>query len=101
MSTHTQHPPRGQLGYLQLPATDIAASLAFYEAVFGWQGELEHGSFQAPGLIGQWTPDVPPAGPRGPVLWLCVDLLLPALTSVVQHGGEVRGKPWLDQGDRW
>lgn len=99
MSTDT--PQHGQVGYLQLPATDLDASIAFYQAVFGWRGEAEHGSFEAPGLIGQWTSDVPPAGAGGPVLWLCVDLLLPALTRVVDHGGAVRRKPWLDQGERW
>ena len=40
----------GAIGYLQLPARDIAASLTFYREVFGWSGELEYGSFTAPGL---------------------------------------------------
>jgi predicted enzyme related to lactoylglutathione lyase len=96
-----QHPAHGQLGYLQLPATDLARSAAFYQGVFGWEGELEFGSFQAPGLIGQWTTDLAPAAGAGPVLWLCVDDLWDALRDVVSHGGVVHGSPTLDQGERW
>ena len=97
--TH-EHPTRGALGYLQLPTTDVAASIAFYEAVLGWRGEPAHASFEAPGLIGQWTTDLSPS-PSGPVLWFTVDDLFPTLTRVTEHGGTVRGAPVLDQGERW
>ena len=93
-------PTRGGLGYLQLPTTDLAASIAFYEAVLGWRGEPEHGAFEAPGLIGQWTTDLVPS-PAGPVLWFAVDDLFPTLTRVTDQGGVVRGEPTLDQGARW
>jgi predicted enzyme related to lactoylglutathione lyase len=95
------HPPHGQIGYLQLPAVDVAASAAFYGSVFGWEADLEHGSFQAPGMIGQWTTELAPAPSGGPVLWVCVDQLGPALHQVAAAGGAVRGRPWLDQGERW
>jgi len=49
-----QHPPTGQIGYLQLPAVDVARSAAFYESVFGWSTDLASASFEAPGMIGQW-----------------------------------------------
>ena len=61
----SQHPPHGSIGYLQLPARDLAQSVAFYRDVFGWSGELEYGSFEAPGLIGQWTLDREPHARRG------------------------------------
>lgn len=96
-----RHPAHGSLGYLQLPASDVAVSKAFYESVFGWSGELGHGSFQAPGLVGQWTTDVPAAASGGPALWLCVDDLWAALRAVVDRGGTVHGAPVLDQGERW
>jgi predicted enzyme related to lactoylglutathione lyase len=35
------------------------------------------------------------------VLWFTVDDLFPTLTRVTDHGGTVRGRPALDQGDRW
>ncbi len=94
------HPARGALGYLQLPTTDVAASIAFYEAVLGWHGESAHASFEAPGLIGQWTTELAP-GPAGPVPWFAVDDLFPTLTRVTESGGTVRGDPVLDQGERW
>ena len=94
------HPTRGALGYLQLPTTDLAASIAFYDAVLGWRGERTHGSFEAPGLIGQWTTDLTPSG-AGPVPWFTVDDLYPTLTRVTENGGTVRGEPVLDEGERW
>jgi predicted enzyme related to lactoylglutathione lyase len=94
-----QHPPHGQIGYLQLPAVDVVRSAAFYESVFGWSADAAHGSFEAPGMIGQWTTDLPPAG--GPVLWICADDLFPTLERAVAGGGTVRGRPQLDNGERW
>jgi len=97
----TSPPPRGAIGYLQLPTTDVAASIAFYEAVLGWRGEATHASFEAPGLIGQWTTDLAASGEGGPVLWFTVDDLYRTLGRVVEHGGRVRDRPVLDQGERW
>jgi predicted enzyme related to lactoylglutathione lyase len=97
----TGHPLHGQIGYLQLPALDVAASAAFYEAVFGWEAELEHGSFTAPGMIGQWTTELASAPAGGPVLWVWVDRLWAALDRATAAGGGVRGRPRLDQGERW
>jgi predicted enzyme related to lactoylglutathione lyase len=94
------HPTRGTLGYLQLPTTDLTASIAFYGAVLGWSGEPTHASFEAPGLIGHWTTDLAP-GSAGPVPWFAVDDLYPTLARVTEHGGTVRGAPVLDQGERW
>ena len=96
-----QHPPQGQIGYLQLPALDIARSAAFYQAVFGWTTELTYGSFEAPGMIGQWTTDRPPAAGNGPVIWICADHLAQTLDRVLASGGTVRGRPQLDNGERW
>ena len=93
--------PAGSIGYVQLPTTDLDASIAFYAAVFGWQGEATYGSFDAPGVSGQWTTELAPAGDGGPVLWLNAEGLYVVLTQVVEHGGRVRGRPQLDQGKRW
>ena len=84
------HPPRGALGYLQLPTTDLGASIAFYESVLGWRGEATYGSFEAPGLIGQWTTDLAPTT-DGPMLWFTVEDLFPTLARVAERGGTVRG----------
>ena len=105
MTSH-QGPAHGQIGYLQLPALDIARSATFYQEVFGWTAELTYGSFEAPGpggqgLIGQWTTELAPGGHGGPVLWLAVDDLGPALQRVVQAGGRVHDRPRRDQRARW
>jgi predicted enzyme related to lactoylglutathione lyase len=82
-----QHPPHGQIGYLQLPAVDIAGSAAFYASVFGWSADPASGSFESPGMIGQWTTDRSPAGSGGPVVWICADTLYPTLALVADGGG--------------
>jgi predicted enzyme related to lactoylglutathione lyase len=96
-----QHPPHGQIGYLQLPALDIAKSAAFYQTVFGWSADPTSAGFEAPGMIGQWTTEQAPSGKAGPVLWICADELGPTLESVVTNGGRVQGRPQLDGGERW
>jgi predicted enzyme related to lactoylglutathione lyase len=94
-------PPHGQIGYLQIPALDLGASAAFYAAVFGWSVDPDQGSFTAPGMIGQLSTDLTPTLTRGPVVWICADALGPTLERVATHGGAVRGRPWLDGGERW
>ncbi len=96
-----QHPLPGQLSYLQLPALDVSASAAFYQAVFGWSVEPGQPGFEAPGLIGQWTTERPPAAGSGPLLWLCADDMARTLQRVQSHGGRVHGPPQLDGGERW
>jgi len=91
----------GRIGYLELPALDVAASAVFYEAVFGWSVEAAHGSFEAPGMIGRWSTERTPATGAGPLLWIDADELGPTLQRVERHGGAVVGRPRLDGGDRW
>jgi hypothetical protein len=86
----------GQLSYLQLPATDISTSATFYATVFGWQVDPPHPSFEAPGLIGQWVDDRPPAPTAGPLLWIQVDKLAEALAQVISHNGEILEPPTAD-----
>jgi predicted enzyme related to lactoylglutathione lyase len=94
------HPPHGQIGYLQIPALDIARSAAFYETVFGWSVDAGHGSFEAPGMNGQWTSGRAAGTKAGPVVWVCVDDLVPTLKLAVASGGTMRGRPQLDDGER-
>jgi len=86
---------------LQLPAVDIAASATFYEAVFGWSVDSDRGRFEAPGIIGEWTTDRPPAGNAGPVVWILAEQLWPVLQRIETNGGYVRGRPESDGGERY
>ena len=92
-------PEHGQPAYLQLPALDVERSAAFYSALFGWRAEPGAAGFEAPGLIGQWVTDRPPAGTSGPVLWIWVDRIEDTLALVPRHGGQVVAPP-SDDGPR-
>jgi predicted enzyme related to lactoylglutathione lyase len=86
----------GQLSYLQIPAVDVAASAAFYARIFGWAVDPPQPGFEAPGLIGQWVTDRPPAGDAGPLAWIHVDRLDEAVELVRSSGGEVIEAPFAD-----
>jgi predicted enzyme related to lactoylglutathione lyase len=86
----------GQVCYLQIPAADTKQSAEFYAAVFGWRVEHPHPSFEAPGLIGQWVEDRPPARDAGPLLWVHVDDMNATLDRVAANGGEVIEPPAPD-----
>ena len=86
----------GQVCYLQLPAADRNRAAAFYQAVFGWQAEVHHPDFEAPGLIGQWVEDRRPAPDAGPVLWLAVVDMDETLELVTRHGGQILEPPAPD-----
>lgn len=86
----------GQLAYLQIPATDIAAAATFYGRVFGWSVEPPQPGFESPGLIGQWVDDRPPAADAGPLLWISVDDIGATLALVGELGGEVIELPSAD-----
>lgn len=85
----------GRLTYLQIPATDATTSTPFYENVLGWQTDGTT-SFEAPGLIGQWASDRPPARDAGLLAWFNVDDLDEALGRVADHGGSVVDPPSAD-----
>ena len=89
----------GRIDYLQLPARDVARSAAFYAAVFGWS--VENGSFEAPGMIGQWTTERTPSPDAGPLVWIRADDLFPTLHRVVEAGGRLCERPYRDGAERW
>ena len=96
------HPRHGQIGYVQVPALDLAASAAFYRDVVGWQVDPGSGGFEAPGMIGQFTTERKAgAADAGPALWICVDDLWTALRRVSAAGRPVQVAPQLDGGERW
>jgi predicted enzyme related to lactoylglutathione lyase len=95
------HPAHGQLTYLQIPATDVTESATFYERIFGWHVDPPGAGFEAPGLIGQWVSDRPPAPDAGPLGWIWVDRIDDTLDLVRTSGGEVLEPPSPDGPLRW
>jgi len=86
----------GQPVYLQIPATDITTSARFYERVFGWRVDPPASGFEAPGLIGQWIDDRPPAPDAGAVMWIHVDDVAQTLTQAQSAGAVLRQEPTPD-----
>lgn len=95
------HPTHGQATYVQIPALDVAQSADFYRNVFGWSAQTTDGSFESPGLAGQFTTERPTAPGAGPVLWLSVDDMYRTMHQVEASGGSVASAPQLDRGERW
>ncbi len=94
----------GKVSYLEIPATDVARSAAFYQRVFGWsiRGEGDRWSFDdASGdLIGGWVSDRPAADRGGVTAFIYVDRIDAALRAIVDEGGEQLEEPRAE-GDLW
>lgn len=91
------------IDHLQLPAVDLARSVAFYRQVFGWTVD-EGGGFEVAGMTGmtgQLTTALAPAGPAGPLLRIRAADLWPTLGRITEHGGTVHGRPRRDGDERW
>jgi predicted enzyme related to lactoylglutathione lyase len=86
----------GQLCYLQIPALDVTASAQFYARVFGWRVDPPEAGFEAPGLIGQWITDRPPAPGAGPVGWIHVGDVRATLAVARDAGATLRDGPIPD-----
>ncbi len=86
----------GQLCYLQIPALDVTTSAGFYARVFGWAVDPPEAGFEAPGLIGQWVTDRPPAPDAGPVGWIHVPDVRRALDDALDAGAALRDGPVPD-----
>jgi uncharacterized protein len=84
----------GKVAYLQIPATDVAASAAFYADVFGWGiRENSHGGRSFDDTTGQvsgeWILDRAPADEPGVLAYVAVDSVEETLEKIVRLGGEV------------
>jgi uncharacterized protein len=98
--TAVSGPTHGQVCYLQIPALDTMKSADFYEKIFGWRIERPYPSFEAPGLIGQWVSERPPANESGLLAWINVSGIDGVLELVRASGGDVLQPPSPD-GPRW
>jgi predicted enzyme related to lactoylglutathione lyase len=84
----------GKICYLEIPATDVPGSAAFYEAVFGWQTrERGDGSTAFDDGVGEvsgtWVIGRPPSTQPGVLVYIMVDSVAATMEAVVAQGGEI------------
>src|SRR5207249_9875389 len=84
----------GKICYLEIPTTDIARSVGFYQAVFGWQirrrGDGATAFDDGAGEVsGAWVTGRPPSPSPGLLLYVMVDRLSESVKAVIAHGGRI------------
>jgi predicted enzyme related to lactoylglutathione lyase len=84
----------GKICYLEIPTTDIARSVAFYHAVFGWQtrsrGDGATAFDDAVGEVsGAWVTGRPASPNPGLLLYVMVDSIAATAEAVIAHGGRI------------
>ena len=84
----------GKICYIEIPATDVEASAAFYEAVFGWRlRKRGDGATAFDDTIGEvsgtWVTGRQPASDPGLLLYVMVDDAEATIEAIVAHGGEL------------
>jgi len=84
----------GKICYVQIPATDIERSAAFYERAFGWSIRRRDDGVVAfdDGLgevSGQWVTGRPPSAEPGLLLYIMVDDAAESVEAVKAAGGAI------------
>ncbi len=84
----------GKICYLEIPATEVGQSIAFYQSVFGWQirqrGDGSTAFDDGVGEVsGTWVMGRPPSAVPGMLLYIMVDSVAATVDAVVAHGGEI------------
>jgi predicted enzyme related to lactoylglutathione lyase len=87
-------PTNGKICYLEIPAVDIAQSIAFYQSVFGWEVR-RRGDGKAAfddavgGVSGTWVTGRAPSAQAGLLVYIMVDNAAAVVDAIVAHGGEL------------
>jgi predicted enzyme related to lactoylglutathione lyase len=84
----------GKVCYLEIPATHVDRSAAFYAAVFGWvlrqRGDGHVAFDDTTGEVsGTWVTGRPPSADPGLLVYVMVDSVADTLDAIVGAGGEV------------
>jgi predicted enzyme related to lactoylglutathione lyase len=84
----------GKICYLEIPATDIARSVAFYQAIFGWEVRTRgDGSVAFDDGVGQvsgtWVTGRPPSSQAGVLIYVMVDSVEKTIDAITANGGEI------------
>src|SRR5262245_2057309 len=88
------HSIHGKICYLEIPATDVDRSSAFYAAVFGWKmrrrGDGAVAFDDATGQVsGAFRRDRPPSTQVGLLVYIMVDSVAATVDAVTANGGEI------------
>ena len=84
----------GKICYIEIPAIDIPQSVAFYQAVFGWQiRKRGDGSTAFDDGVGQvsgtWVTGRPPSEKPGLLIYVMVDDINVTVDAILANGGEI------------
>jgi uncharacterized protein len=84
----------GKICYVEIPATDVARSIEFYQKVFGWnvrrRGDGQAAFDDGVGEVsGTWVTNRPPSREPGLLLYIMVDSVAETIEAIVAQGGEV------------
>jgi uncharacterized protein len=84
----------GKICYLEIPATDVAVSSAFYAAVFGWtlrhrsNGEVAFDDGVSE-VSGTWVLHRRPSADPGIVISIMVNSAAATVDLITTHGGQI------------
>ena len=84
----------GKICYVEIPATDVARSIEFYQKVFGWnvrrRGDGQAAFDDGVGEVsGTWVTNRPPSREPGLLLYIMVDSVAETIEAIVAQGGQV------------
>jgi predicted enzyme related to lactoylglutathione lyase len=83
----------GKVCYVEIPATDVQASAAFYQAVFGWRIRTrDNGSVafdDGVEVSGTWVAGGPPAADPGLLVYVMVDDVEATMRTIEANGGRI------------
>lgn len=84
----------GKICYLEIPATDIDASVAFYQKTFGWnirkRGDGNIAFDDGVGEVsGTWVKGRQPGTSPGVLIYIMVDSVEKTVQEVITNGGKI------------
>ena len=87
-------PTNGKICYIELPATDVARSVSFYQQIFGWNIRAEEGrptSFDDPtgGVSGMFVTEKQAVADPGFIVSIMVDDIRATIAQIEAFGCEI------------
>ena len=84
----------GKICYIEIPATEVARSVPFYEKVFGWKTRTRgDGSIAFDDGVGQvsgtWITGRPASAQPGVLIYIMVDSVAATVDAIVASGCEI------------